>query len=278
MKAVTADLVRPLLPKIEPSRNKYEAGYVVALAGSPDLEGAAILACSSAMRAGAGIVRWLRHPEMRTPEFLELVHQTYTSETIHEAARSLSQASAALLGPGIGREGLSARAFLRLIGSIQGPCCIDADGLNLLASHPDLRPPQGAVLTPHLGELARLLHLPERPEPNTALFQKCQNLADDWDITLILKGGPTYIFHPNAKPHCNRLGNPGMATAGSGDILTGILAALLAQKLSPLNAALLGTYLHNRAGDLAAERYTPYSLIATDIRDALPTAFRELLS
>jgi ADP-dependent NAD(P)H-hydrate dehydratase / NAD(P)H-hydrate epimerase len=275
---VTLELVRPLLPHLEPSRNKYEAGYVVALAGSPDLEGAAILACGSALRAGAGIVRLLYHSEMRLPECLELVHQRYSAQNLSEVGHSLAQASAALLGPGLGRDGPSAQAFLKLIGTIQGPCVIDADGLNLLASDPELRPPQGAILTPHLGELARLLQLKTRPSVNQQLFDRCQELADRWQATLILKGGPSYIFHPGESPFCSKLGNPGMATAGTGDVLTGILAALLAQKLKPLSAALLGLYLHGRAGDLAAQQLTPYCLIASDVRDALPLAFRELLT
>ena len=129
--------------------------------------------------------------------------------------------------------------------------------------------PPHAILTPHHGEMKNLL----KKDPS---FAECQNFAEHHQTTVVLKGGPTVIFHPGKKPLVVSQGDPGMATAGSGDVLTGILAALLAQKLPPEQAAALGVYLHVYAGQLAAMQLTSYDMIASDILNYLPEAFRSL--
>ncbi len=258
----------PLLPQIVRNRHKYQAGYVLGLGGSKGMAGAPLLASFAALRAGAGIVR-LFHPEGMEAELaaapFEVISQPFNEASFFQ---EVERASAVFIGPGIGKE----RRFVDLLARINKPCVIDADALNLLASHPTPFPEQ-TILTPHHGEMKRLLGI-EKGLSSRELLERTQVYAEEQNVTILLKGAPTFIVHPGEKPHLCARGDPGMATAGSGDVLTGIVVALLAQTKEPLWAANLAAHLHAVAGELAAEELSSYSLVASDIIESLPAAFK----
>ncbi|MBI2601934.1 MAG: NAD(P)H-hydrate dehydratase [Deltaproteobacteria bacterium] len=270
------------LPSIRRNRHKYEAGSLAILAGSSGYSGAALLASHAALRAGAGLVRLL-HPETIRQELsrgpLELVKHAYDPQTGEEGRRRildiLNQSKAVLIGPGLGQE-QSTRELLRfLVPKIERPLVLDADGLNILAQDHFTLPPQ-TVLTPHTGEMKRLLGASHVPPLSLSYLRECGAYAHERKAVLILKGGPSFVLGAGPAPYVCPVGDPGMATAGSGDVLSGILVAMLAQGLSPQKASLLGTYLHGVAGELAAQEKTSYGMIASDIVEQLPDAFRAL--
>jgi NAD(P)H-hydrate epimerase len=157
----------------------------------------------------------------------------------------------------------------------QAPLVLDADALTLYGEKPfPLHTP--TILTPHLGELQRLMQLSHKPRLSPIFLASVQKFAEKIGATIIVKGMPTYVVHPGKSIYCSSVGNPGMATAGSGDVLAGIVAALLAQGLEPQQAALLGVYLHGTAGDAAAAELSPYCMMASDIIAHLPGVFKEL--
>lgn len=270
------ELVRPLLPPIVRNRHKYQRGYVIGLAGSPGMPGAAMLSSLSALRGGAGMVRLL-HPEGMQDELAnapyELVRIPYSPGDVEGIAALLAKPTALFIGPGMGLTEDKRELLAKLFPRLQKPCVIDADALTLL-SQEKMTLPENAILTPHMGELLRLLKLPAPQALNISFLRVCQNYAETERVTLLLKGGPTFIFHPEAPIRVNPVGDPGMATAGSGDILTGLLAALLSQGLNPHQAASLGVYIHGLAGEHAALELSSYCVTASDILYYFPEGFR----
>lgn len=268
----------PLLPRLLRNRHKYQSGYVVGLAGSPGMSGAAILASYSAMRAGAGIVRLL-HPEGMQAELLsspyELIKQAYRAGEEDRVIEELNRAGAIFLGPGIGTSDERKETFRRVLPKIHRPCVLDADALNIFSLE-ETSLPKDTILTPHLGEMHRLLSLKERHPLDLRFLRLCASYSKEKNASVILKGAPTFLFFPGETPFLSPYGDPGMATAGSGDVLTGILAALLAQRLSVKDAVLLGVYIHSLAGECAADQLGSYSLMATDIIDSIPLAYEHL--
>ena len=276
---LTPDILKPLLPPIKRTRHKYEAGFVIGLAGSPGMPGAAILASLGALRGGAGIVR-LFHPKGMEAELAaspyELIKMTYDMSNLKDVIDVMNSANATFVGPGLGRTPFARQILTAVLPKLEKPCVIDGDGLTIMAEE-NLTPPKKSILTPHMGELKRLLGL-TTSEPITMEFlHKCQAYAKEKHVTLVLKGGPTFIFHPDEEIMVNPTGNPGMATAGSGDVLTGLIAALLAQGLHARHAAALGVFLHGLAGDYAAQSKTPYCMIASNIIQFFPEAFRLMI-
>ncbi|MCI5051562.1 MAG: NAD(P)H-hydrate dehydratase [Simkaniaceae bacterium] len=265
--------VAKLLPIVKRTRHKYEAGYVVSLAGSPGMAGAAILSSLAALRTGAGIVR-LFHPEGMEGELtqapLELIKSHYAFGDTREIEAEMRRASALVIGPGIGRSEIVKNMIFQVLEKRAQPVIIDADGLFHLQGA-DLTFLGGqAILTPHRGEMSKLVDGAENLLEATCDFAKRQN------VTVVLKGAPTWIVQPNEKPIVMVRGCPGMATAGSGDVLSGIIGALLAQGLSANNAALLGTYLHGISGEIAVGEKTNYGLIASDMIEKIPCAIKSL--
>lgn len=274
MVMLTPEFLRPLLPKLRRSRHKYQAGYVVGLAGSATMPGAALLAGMAALRSGAGIVRVLYPEGIRqvfTAAMPELLLTPYQPDDFASLIAEINKASAAFIGPGLGLTEASRQLMRQVIPKIEVPCVLDADALNFLAEEP-LQLPRHAILTPHRGELKRLLHLAAIEEVDRELLTRCQRYAEEHSVTLILKGGPTFVFHRGKPMAVNPTGDPGMATAGSGDVLTGLIASLLAQGAPPPHASMLGVFLHGHAGEHAALDYTSYCLTATDIVSYFPEA------
>jgi len=263
--------IRFLQPSIKRTRHKYQAGYVLTIGGSKGMEGAAILAALAALRSGAGVSRlFFTNFEKQVP--LEIITDLRNKENIYTEAK---RSQAAIIGPGLGRSQEDFSLIQDLIHNLSIPLVIDADALAFLARYPQWYTIFPAILTPHRGELLPLLQK-KSPYPDEKLMRDSQDLVDKKNCILIVKGAPTWVFSSKQPPLVITRGDPGMATAGTGDVLAGILGALLAQGLSPYNAAILGVYLHGVAGELAAKDKSSYSLIASDIIEYLPKAFLSL--
>lgn len=257
-------------PGIRKNWHKYERGYVVGVGGR--LSGASLLASISSLRSGAGITR-LFYPEneeilySRAP--LELVLNKYSSDNLGAIAEEIKRAKAFFIGSGFGLGQESEKVLKEVLGFVDLPLVIDGDGLTII-SKCKIEIPKDAILTPHVGELKRLLHKDDN------LLEEARAFAQEKGITLVFKGSPTFIFSKEGEGYVMARGDPGMATAGSGDVLTGIIAGLLCNK-DPLSASILGTFLHAIAGELAAMEKTSYSITAQDLSLFLPQAFRYLL-
>ena len=255
------DLKAFALPKIVRNRHKYQAGYVLGFSGSNTMRGAPKMAGLAAMRAGAGIVRIFHKGEIGSSP-MELICQKWNAKIW---AQECKRAQAIFAGPGLG---IGQSNWLK---KIDLPIVLDADLLR-----PNMLFPKKAVLTPHRGEMLRLLKLQSAPLEEEFLA-RCQKFTEKNRVVLLLKGAPTFLFAHGKLPLIIPYGDPGMATAGSGDVLTGIIAALLAQGLSSYEAAALGAILHGIAGEKAARAKTSYSLIARDLIECLPKAYQEFL-
>jgi hydroxyethylthiazole kinase-like uncharacterized protein yjeF len=258
--------------------HKGAFGHALLVAGSYGKVGAAILAARACLRSGAGLVT-VHAPrcayeimQMSVPEAMMSVdpHRYYLSEV-----PELKPYKAVGLGCGLDQRRSTVDALWQLLEQYRRPLVIDADALNILAKSPErlsLVPPN-SILTPHPGEFERLFGPSANSfERNALQRQKAQELG----VFIILKGAYTCIACPDGTCYFNSTGNPGMATGGSGDALTGLLTGLLAQSYSPFETALLGVFTHGLAGDLAAEKLGHEALIATDIIDHIGVAFRML--
>jgi ADP-dependent NAD(P)H-hydrate dehydratase len=274
----------PVLPPRPPDSNKGMFGRVLVVAGSRGMSGAAVLCASAALRGGAGLV-YLAVPQEIQPQVAVANPCYLTAGLPQDEQGSLSPAAEAGLlalchakdviacGPGLGRSPAITAIILALIPRAPVPLVIDADGLNALAGQTDrLRQRQPPViLTPHPGEFARLLNT-DVPTVQSQRRQLAVRFALEHHLVLVLKGHVT-IVTDGRRLYENGTGNPGMATGGTGDVLTGLIAALLGQRLEPFAAAQLGVYLHGLAGDLARDEVGEVSLIASDLLTHLPRAF-----
>lgn len=276
---LTHDFIRHLLPPIKRNRHKYQTGHIVGLAGSLHMPGAALLASLAAFRGGGGLVRLLYHEGMEAELVAspyELIKKPYSYARPEEVISLMQKATAIFVGPGLGSDDRVQMLLQRVIPFLDKPCVMDADALTLFAKQP-YELPSEVILTPHRGEMQTLLQAGSPLILSGGLLSICQKYAEEHHVTLILKGAPTFIFHPHQPVYVNPTGDPGMATAGSGDVLTGLLAALLSQNMDCHHAALLGTYLHGLAGELARkERGTSYGMMASDLIAHFATAFKEL--
>jgi NAD(P)H-hydrate epimerase len=278
----------PLLPQRDARSHKGHFGLVLIVGGSRGMAGAAALAGMAALRGGAGLVR-LAVPDVCLetvagfePSYMTVPLPCDVSGHISRSARAkiveLAQAATVVAcGPGMGRSlGLNVLVSW-LYSHLPNPMVLDADGLNALASRAEVLSQPGGprILTPHPGEFSRLLGnrklRPDQRQPAAV------ELARRSSAVLVLKGHHTILTDGNGHT-VNKTGNPGMATGGSGDVLTGLIAALAAQGLSPLDAARLGVHLHGLSGDLAADELGQESLIATDLIRFLPNAFQRYRS
>jgi len=266
------------IPKLKPrpvEAHKGDFGKVCIIAGSVGMSGAAALAGRAALRSGAGLVR-VATPKsvLRIVASIEPSFTTISAKAIHAVLEAAGQNDAVAFGPGIGISGAIRSILERLLDQQNLRLVIDADGLNNLAGLRNwpARLKAKLILTPHPGEMKRLWsgllreELPAEKPEQAMRFAQCTNTV------VVLKGAGTVVTD-GEKVYINKTGNPGMATAGSGDVLTGVITALLGQDLSDFDAAVLGVYIHGLAGDIAAEKFGPVSLITTDIIDSLPGAF-----
>ena len=265
------DSVKNLLPPMMTTQHKYERGYVLAVAGSKGMGGAALLSTLSCMRSGAGIVRLLYQKEMENElqdSFLELIKTPLSKEILDQEGK---RASAILIGPGLGHNQQIQKEMLDFLENFENPCVIDADMLTFFAEH-GKKYPKEIVLTPHRFELIRLLGA-KKDICDEDLLEIAQGFVEEKKVTLVLKGAPTFILSPKKPLLVFYFGDKGMATAGSGDVLAGIIAGLLSRKMHAREAAAVGVYIHQKAGKAAAMLKGSHSVIASDIIEELPALF-----
>lgn len=279
----------PRLAKRDPEGHKGDYGRALLIGGSRGMAGAIGLAGIACLRSGAGLVR------VAVPDSVLDAVSTYEPSLmtsalpdvdgrIAAAAREalaplLKTATAVACGPGLSRSEELDELVAWLYTTLPQPAVFDADALNALAAQPDaLRKPGGPrILTPHPGEFARLSGTNGTVvETDRAQMEaRAVQLAALWGVVIVLKGHRTLVTDGRQRSH-NTTGNPGMATGGAGDVLTGVTTALLCQRLEPYDAARLATHVHGLAGDLAAAELGEVSLIASDLLRFLPAAFRQV--
>lgn len=271
------------LPTRDEHSHKGDFGRVLMIGGSRGMSGAIAMSGIAALRSGSGLLK------IATPDSIQesvasfspcLMTVGVESKKGHFGSGSIDQlleeaewADVIAIGPGMGRFRSQQKIVETLYGELPQPLIVDADALNLLADsdaaltqHKGLR-----VLTPHPGEFQRLQEC--KTTDRETMADMAAEMAFESQVAVVLKGHQTLVTDGNER-FVNRTGNPGMATAGSGDVLTGIIASLVGQGLEPFEASRLGVHLHGLAGDIAAESVGQTSLIATDVIESLPAAFQ----
>jgi ADP-dependent NAD(P)H-hydrate dehydratase / NAD(P)H-hydrate epimerase len=285
------DWIRGVLPKRPLSSNKGTYGRILALVGSMYYPGAAYLACMGSIRVGAGlttlaIARGLfpilatKLTEVIYLPLPEIEEGTLSDDCYKLLAQRLQGNNCWLVGCGLGQNSSMINLVTRILSNpdLHLPTTVvDADGLNLLSSLPDWRKciPDGAILTPHPGEMARLSGKTVQ-DIQINRIRVASEAAIDWGKTVVLKGAYTVIASPDGKLQVSPFANPGLASAGTGDILAGAIAGLVAQGLSSPEAAACGVYLHGKAGEIVSRRMGDAGTIASDLLPALPEAIRQL--
>ena len=274
----TEEDISTLVKPRERFAHKGNFGHALLVAGSKGKMGAALLAAKACLRSGVGLLT------VHIPTRGETIFQTALPEAMLSfdthtdylsTVPDLSPYAAIGMGPGLGQHMESALAIERILQSSSKPVVIDADAINILASNKDLfnKIPQRSILTPHPKEFDRLAG--ESPNAYDRLM-KARSFATEHKVCVVLKGAYTAVCTTNGNIYFNSRGNPGMATAGSGDVLTGVILGLLAQGYAPETAAVMGVFLHATAGDLAAAFHSEESMIASDITDMLGKAFKQV--
>lgn len=267
--------------------HKGDFGHILILAGSARFSGAAVLCAEASMRSGAGLVT-LGIPlslntaivKIKSKEVMTLPLPETKQGTLSLAAYKKIEAfgkniDILAIGPGLGQDRSTQALVRRVVNKINKPMVIDADGLNALVNHLDsVMCHVSCVMTPHPGEMARLLGINIK-KLQTKRKEIARKFARDYKVTVVLKGHNTVVADYKGNLYINKTGNPGMSTAGSGDVLTGMIAAFLGQGLDAFGAAKYAAYLHGKAGDLAAKNKTQISLIASDILAKIPEAIKK---
>lgn len=269
--------------------NKGTLGSLLCICGSYGMAGAAIMAGKAALRCGIGLLK-IAVPKSIYPvcatNILESVYYpleetsngVISSKNTDFLLEMCEKSSAVVIGCGLSVCDDTKNLVQSVITNCEKPLVIDADALNCICNKPEilknLKAP--AIITPHPGEMARLLHSTPKTvnsnRENTAI-----DFAKKFGVVTVLKGAGTIIASPDGEVYINHTGNSGMATGGSGDVLSGIIGSLLAQGASPINAAAAGVFLHGTIGDLAAEKLGKISMLPTDMIDMIPTAYLKLI-
>ena len=286
---LTSRYLRPLFPARQPEAHKGHTGHMLLLAGSPGKTGAAAMAVTSALRSGAGLVTLACpqgiHPVMET---LVLEGMTFplpqtpegdlSDKALGEIASLMADKRCMALGPGMGTSSATATLVREIILTSFLPLVIDADGLNCIAEDTSILKEAEVplILTPHPGEMARLSHTTTR-EVQQSRIRIARDFAATHNVYLVLKGAGTLIAHPDGRLWINPTGNSGMASAGMGDVLTGMIAGFLSQGMSPLNAAIMAVYLHGKAADTLAASMGPVGFLASDVIERIPGEIGRLI-
>jgi len=276
-----------LLLRNKSKAHKNDFGHVLVLAGSKRMLGAGALTALAALRSGAGLVTWgipkslnstahkkASHCVMTFP-LPETNEQSLSLQAFNQIKREWDKYTVIALGPGLSQNIQTQQLIARLIKESPIPLILDADALNALNKNLSIlkKSKSAVILTPHPGEMARLLG-----KSKSAIATQRSKIAKQFtrrnQCTLLLKGHQTVVASANQRLYINKTGNAGMATAGSGDVLTGIIAAFIAQGLTPYNATKYGAYIHGKAGDIAAKRRGKTSLIAADLIENIGQAIR----
>lgn len=253
-------------------------GRALLIAGSQGMAGASVLSARACLRSGVGLLT-LHVPFCNNGIVQTAVPEAMTeldlSDTCFATATDVDDYQAVAIGPGLGRSPETVAALIEQVETSDTPMVLDADALNILGENRALLShlPKGSILTPHPVELERLVG---KCRSSFERLERARELARSADVHVVLKGAYTAVLSPDGMCRFNPTGNPGMATGGSGDVLTGVLLALLAQGYEPGDAARLGVYVHGLAGDLAAETRGVIGLTAGDVVEALPQAWMQL--
>ena len=288
IETIDHDYIKSKIRKRAPWAHKGDFGRGILISGSTGMSGAAVLASKGALRSGIGILNLVipeslntivksSIPEVITMPMGEIRNGVIGVNNIAKIIDFTEANDVICFGPGCG---VSSEMYELLKGLILGagkPLVIDADGLNILSKNVDLLLDKKGpvILTPHIGEMTRLTGL-SKEEILEHPINTARKYAQKWDTTIVLKSGRTVIATPDGKAYINLTGNPGMATAGSGDILAGIITSFIAQKYSLLDSLLLAVYIHGYSGDIASQKKSEYSMISGDIVEELSSVFRIL--
>ncbi|MEP2771555.1 MAG: NAD(P)H-hydrate dehydratase [Fulvivirga sp.] len=272
---VTHEYVGKLIKARSKFDHKGTWGRALIMAGSFGKMGAAVLAGRGALRSGIGLLTMYvpgcgyNIVQTTIPEAMAIVDDGDHFLTTCPEVKGYDVIG---IGPGIGTEQETMMSLIEMVRAFQKPIVLDADAINLMADHQELLKmlPKGSIITPHPKEFERLVG---KWENDFERLDRQKELAEKYKIIVVVKGAHTATATPDGEVFFNSTGNAGMATGGSGDVLTGIVTALLGQGYEPKNAALLGVYLHGLSGDLASDNIGQTSLIASDIIDYLPEAF-----
>lgn len=270
---ITKDFVLPLIPKRIPNSHKGSYGTALCVCGSKNMPGAAILTAKAAYRTGVGIVKSVL-PKSVYPAFVPAVPEAVLEDFAEFKAKSQSSASACLIGCGMGNTKSTKHTVLDVLKNFNRPIVIDADGINSIASDISIikRFSANAIITPHPKEASRILNVSvQQIQSDREKYVK--QLANLSGSVALLKGANTLICSPEGNMYILENDNSGLATAGSGDVLSGIIVALCSLGLNTENAAVVGAYIHAEAGSLAAKRLSQTSMCAGDIIDSIAEMF-----
>ena len=286
VRLIDGKTVRDMLPERKQDSNKGDYGRVLIVSGSVGMTGAGCLAASAALRAGAGLV-YLGVPASLVNVYDSLLMEAVTlpledksrgflaKECLPGIIERLKSSRVALIGPGLSVSEEITEIIAGIIEEAEIPLILDADALNAVSGDISVlkKLRTGAVITPHPGEMARLLGA-STEEVQRDRIGAAAEFASRWNVNVVLKGSRTVVAFPDGRIYINVTGNSGMATAGTGDVLAGIIAGLAGQGVNFGNAAVAGVYLHGLAGDMLAEKKGEYGMIAGDLANELPYAIR----
>ncbi|MCC2671369.1 MAG: carbohydrate kinase, YjeF related protein, partial [Armatimonadetes bacterium] len=280
------DRVQPLWPSRAADAHKGASGRLFVLAGSAGMTGAASLTCDAALRAGAGLVTLgipaslnpileVKLTEAMTLPLPETESHAHSPESLGQVRPWLDRVGALAIGPGFGRDPRSGELLRAVLRDCPIPVVVDADGLFLVSPAEASTFPERCVITPHPAEMARLLGT-ETAEVQSNRLEVAKTAAVRLGCVVVLKGPATVVAAPDGRAAINSSGSPALATGGTGDVLTGMVAACLARELEPYEAAVAAVYLHGIAGEIAEERHGAPGAVAGDVVAAIPEALRRL--
>ncbi|MDO8535555.1 MAG: NAD(P)H-hydrate dehydratase [Candidatus Omnitrophota bacterium] len=285
---ITIDEILKSFPKRAPDASKRDFGHVLVIAGSNGYTGSAYLTSQAAMLSGSGLVTLAvgksiypimaeKLTEVMVKPFFETRDYSLSLLAEKELLSFSEKCTCAAIGPGISRNKETQGLTRSLLGKIGKPVILDADGINAFAGNVDhLRKATAPlILTPHIGEMARLLDK-NIDEIKNNRKDIALEFAHQYNIVLVLKGHETIVAKPDGSVYVNATGNVGMASGGTGDVLTGIIASFVGQGMDAFGAAVAGVYFHGLAGDLAAKEKGALSMIATDLLNKLPEVLKAL--
>jgi NAD(P)H-hydrate epimerase len=284
---LSIDELKSLLPPRKPAGSKFDHGVAAMLCGSGGMTGSAALAAESALRTGCGMVH-VASPASCIPvlsvklteavlhDIAETAEQTAALDAFDAVMAQVGRANAVCIGPGLSHNPETAQLVRKLVASVNVPLVLDADGINAYKDHVyDLKQHMSTLcITPHKGEWERLFGV--MPETPAAIADRLRAVAVEYAMTIVYKGYPTLVAASGGEIYFSPYGNSGMATAGCGDVLAGIITSLAAQGCTLPHAAVLGAFIHGTAGDAAAEKYTEYSMLASDVMHCIHEAIKKL--